>query len=593
MRTSTKMSGRFGFTVGLLLLAISACGGGSSSSSSNSAGLTDCAKNPNTCNSGATKKGGSFTYVIEKDIELWNINDTNANTFETAEVLQPMLPGVFNVTPDLKPTLNTDLMVSATKTSESPQTVVYKIQPNAVWNDGTPISADDFVYAWKTQNGRDCPLPPPSDESGTKGCNPNNTAGYDRVKSVTGSDNGKTVTAVFSKPYADWQQLFGATYGLLPAHVAKQLGGDIDSAEGLTKAWQAFNKNPPKFSGGPYILQNWQKGNAATLVPNPKWYGKTKPSLDKLVFRVISDATQEPTALQNNEVQGIYPQPQIDMVSQVKKIPDVTYAVSQGLTWEHFDLNLKTPALQDKTLRQAMFTAFDTKALIAKTVGQFTSGISPLGNHNYVPGQPGYKDVVSASGQGTGNVQKAKTMLTQAGYTGVGTALKDPKGKAVGPFKIRYTTGNAIRKTTCELFQAQMKQLGITVNIEEIAADKLGQVLAGGEYDVIDFAWVAPPFPTNSAEQNWRTAGGGNYGKYTNKQVDKLIADAASASDQTKAANLLNQADALMVQDAYVLPLYQKPTFLAVQKRYVNVRNNSTNMGPPYNTQQWGLAGAS
>jgi peptide/nickel transport system substrate-binding protein len=48
----------------------------------------------------------------------------------------------------------------------------------------------------------------------------------------------------------------------------------------------------------------------------------------------------------------------------------------------------------------------------------------------------------------------------------------------------------------------------------------------------------------------------------------------------------------LMVQDAYVLPLYQKPTFLAVQTRFVNVRNNSTNTGPPYNTEEWGLRGA-
>src|SRR3954468_24625112 len=94
-----------------LLVAISGCGGGSSQEEGKSAGLADCTKNPNSCNSGTTKKGGSFTYVIEKDIELWNINDSNANTFETAEVLQPLLPGVFNITPDLKPTLNTDLMV--------------------------------------------------------------------------------------------------------------------------------------------------------------------------------------------------------------------------------------------------------------------------------------------------------------------------------------------------------------------------------------------------------------------------------------------------------------------------------------------------
>ena len=51
-------------------------------------------------------------------------------------------------------------------------------------------------------------------------------------------------------------------------------------------------------------------------MPNPKWYGKTKPSLDKLIFRIITDQTQEPTALQNNEVQAIYPQPNADLVTR-------------------------------------------------------------------------------------------------------------------------------------------------------------------------------------------------------------------------------------------------------------------------------------
>jgi peptide/nickel transport system substrate-binding protein len=313
-----------------LLLAISGCGGGATQPARKSAGLADCTNNPNSCNSGATKKGGTFTYVIEKDIELWDTNDTNANTFETGEVLQPLLPGVFNVAPDLKPTLNTDLMVSVTKTSDRPQTIVYKIQPNAVWNDGTPINVDDFVFAWKTQNGKDCPPPPPSDPTGTKGCSPKNTAGWDRISSVKGSDGGKTVTVVFSQPYADWQSLFGAGYGLWPAHVAQQVGGDLDSAAGLARAWQAFNRTPPKFSGGPYIMRSWQKGVAATLVPNPRWYGRTKPALSRLIFRVISDATQEPTALQNDEVQGIYPQPQVDLVSQIKKIPNVTYAIGEA-----------------------------------------------------------------------------------------------------------------------------------------------------------------------------------------------------------------------------------------------------------------------
>jgi peptide/nickel transport system substrate-binding protein len=78
--------------------------------------------------------------------------------------------------------------------------VVYKIKPETVWSDGTPISADDFAYAFRARNTRDCPK-----------CATSSNSGYDVLESVVGSDNGKTVTATFraGQTYPDWKQLFG------------------------------------------------------------------------------------------------------------------------------------------------------------------------------------------------------------------------------------------------------------------------------------------------------------------------------------------------------------------------------------------------
>ena len=53
--------------------------------------------------------------------------------------------------------------------------------------------------------------------------------------------------------------------------------------------------------------------------------------------------------------------------------------------------------------------------------------------------------------------------------------------------------------------------------------------------------------------------------------------------------SLLNQADKLIVADAYSLPLYQKPTFLAAYNNIVNLRDNATSSGPPVNVQDWGI----
>lgn len=110
------------------------------------------------------------------------------------------------------------LVSSATQKSTSPQTIVYKINPKASWNDGTPITAVDFVYYWRTNDGKDCPPPPASDSTQTKGCLPESTAGYDRIKSVTGSDAGKTVTVVLRDPVHTGTATIHPRFPLRTAH---------------------------------------------------------------------------------------------------------------------------------------------------------------------------------------------------------------------------------------------------------------------------------------------------------------------------------------------------------------------------------------
>jgi peptide/nickel transport system substrate-binding protein len=568
MRISKRLAGLVAVGAASLLV-VTACGGGSSSSdngSNVSTSFADCATKPLTCNSGDTKQGGSVTFTIEKTITGWNLNSVDSNTFDFQEVLDGVLPqGPFINTPDLKPTLNTDLMVSAEVTNKSPQTVVYKIQPSAVWDDGTPIDAADFTYAWKSQNGTDC-----------KTCAAASNAGYDQIQSVTGSDNNKTVTVVFKTGYADWEGLFGPLY---PAHVAAAHG---DVAAG----WTWLDKNMPTYSGGPMKISDYQKDVSVTEVPNPKWYGKTKSKLDKVVFRIITDQTQEVPALQNNEVQVIYPQANADIVSQVKQINGVQYMLGKGLQWEHFDLNLKNKLLADTPLRQAIFTQVNRKDIIAKTVGQFDPAIQPLNNHNFMPGMSGYKDVITSTGQGAGDTAKAKSILTAAGYKGIGTKLTTPSGTPV-EFRISYTTGNALRQQTCELFQSEMQGLGIKVNVTPIQS--LGDTLSSGDYDAIIFAWVGTPYLYAGAQQLWGSTSGSNYGKWSNTQSDALLKDAASQLDLATATKDLNDADQLMANDAYVLPLFQKATFLAAYQNIANIRDDATQTGAPYNIQEWGI----
>ncbi len=552
-------------------LAITGCSKSNSSSNTPqySPGFAECQTKPNTCNNGPTAPGGDITVGLEKTLPDWNIWSADGNTYETAQVVNAIAPVPFALNPDGSVTLNSDLLTSAEITSQSPFTVVYKINPAAVWSDGTPISAKDFEYEYKIDNGVDCP-----------DCEVAGTTGYDSMTSVTGSDNDKTVTVVWKNVYADWQGLFQ----LYPSQVAAKQG-DLTTPAGLLASFTYFQNTTPDWSGSAYSITDYQKDVSVTLKPNAKWYGKTKPSLNSIVFKIITDQTAEVPALQNNEVQMLTSQPNQDIVDGVKGISGVDYNLSEGPTWEHIDVNFQNKYLADKALRQAIFTAIDRKSIISKTLA-FFDGAAPLNNHNIQPGQPGYKDVVSDTIAGGGNADAAKKVLTDAGYKINGDTLTTPSGEAVPEIRFGYTTGNTVREQTGQIVQAELAPLGIKIKLDPFPS--LGKALDSGNFDLIDFAWVGSPFITGNTDL-WGTGGGSNYGHYSNKDVDAILAQIKTESDYTKIRDLFNQSDVIMAKDYSVLPLYQKPVFIAVYNKYINIRNNPNLSGSTYNIQEWGL----
>jgi peptide/nickel transport system substrate-binding protein len=580
--------------VGVATLAlVAACGSSGGSGGGNNGGgsvpegdvwSSGLSGDPATVNTANVGQGGKIVYVSEKDFNSgWNLNTSASNIFELGELDTLIHPNVFLYSPDLQTiTLNTETFASADLTNTNPQTVVYKIKPEAKWSDGAPIDKSDFEYFWKAQNGKDCPT-----------CDILGTTGYDQIQSIVGSDNDKTVTVTFSKPYSDWKGLFGGGYGLLPAHLAKAHGWN-GTAAGLADSWNKYFVNTlPTVSGGPFKVQTYKANKYVIAVANPAYYGP-KPKVDQLVFQIITDATQEPTALQNKEVDAIYPQPQLDLLNQIKAIPNVAYQLDSGLSFEHFDFNLATPALaqgKGDALRKALFTATDTKQLIARTVGQFDPKVLRDGNLIFVPVQKKYyQDSTAGTGLGTGDITAAKKLLTDAGYTGVGTKLVDPQGKPVPALRMRYTVGNAIRQTECQLFATSAKALGVTVKVE--STDSLGKTLGhdpAHDFDVVVFAYIGGPLFVSGNAPIYQSKAGGNIMGYSNPQVDDFLKQAVASTDLTKAADLMNQASKQVVADAASLPLYEKPTFLAYNTKIGNIRDNATQLGPPYNAQEWGL----
>ncbi len=384
-------------------LVIAACSGGDGGGGGDSG------------TSNAIREGGTLSYAADQEPTGFNNNTSKDNGTSVFNVVVNMFPPVFRLHPDYSVQLNKELMDSAEQTSTGPQTIVYKIRPEAVWSDGTPVSADDFEYLWKNLNGsiRD------NDVAAT--------TGYDQIESVEGSGNGKTVTVVFKEPFTDWKSLF---YGLLPAHYMAKVPGGWNT--GLDKTPEEIPTN------GPYVVSGWEQGQSLTLARNEKYFGP-KPHLDSIVFRFLPESTTQPAALQNNEVDLIYPQPQLDLVAQVKALPDVTSELNIGLSFEHLDFNFKNEHLADAGVRRAIATGLNIGELVDRTVRQFTDEAQPLGNRIWLPGQQYYQDHFGQFGKG--DVTGATRLLEDAGYTKGADGVYAKGGRKLS-LRISTTAGN-------------------------------------------------------------------------------------------------------------------------------------------------------
>jgi peptide/nickel transport system substrate-binding protein len=561
----------------VVLLGAGACDGGSGAGSSTSAkaksGYGDCDKNPNTCNGGKTKPGGDYTFALDTSFSTWNVyTDERA-----APAMAGLLPKVFSAQPDGTIKLNADLMLSAEVTNQSPETIVYKIKTEAVWNDGTPISADDFLLAWKLTSGNPANC--------TK-CKPAGTAGYGLIKSVVASDNAKTVTVTFQdgKVYPDWKGLF-STDGLYPAHLATKQGFDLAKPDGVNSANDWFSATVPSWSGGPFIIDAFNNGQSVVEKKNDQWYGDTTSGLDKLTFTFMSDPAALAPALRGKEITGVNPEATADLVQQLGQIPGVISRLGHGYSWQHLDTNVANRYLADPVLRRAIFTAVNVKSIIGRTYGEFDKTARPLGSHNYVPGDTRYKDVVSDTGQGTGDTDKAKKLLTDAGYKITSGKLSTKLGEAVPQLRLRVAKGDQFAATAAGLVQSSLKDLGLELVVQE--TDTLTRMLSAGDFDLVIFSSDGSPLAQGLAQQQWASGNLKNYGKYSNLQVDKLITAAVSDFSDKAGEDPLNKADELMTKDAYVLPLVQKPTLIATYDTWANVRENDTPWGPTYNVQAW------
>jgi peptide/nickel transport system substrate-binding protein len=451
-------------------------------------------------------------------------------------------------------------------TKANPLTVKFTYKKEAVWSDGKPVVAQDFYATWQVF------INPKN--------NPISRTGWEDIKSVT-KGNGKNVTVVFKKPYADWESIVSS--GPYPAHIVQ--GKDMNDM---------FLTSVP-VSSGPWKFQSWQKGVQITVVKNPKFKAGPQMKLDRLVFRYILDTNSRFQALKAGEGQVMEPQPQLQIADFMK---DSKFKVDTkvGYTYEHIDFEFGEkghPALKLPYVRQALIQGMNRPQVASALYGEISKGLPALQSLIYKPFETPYKKNFAVW-----RFNQAKVISTLKGKGCTGGPDKPSSGNDkifscpnVGKLSFRFftTTGNQLRALTFEIIQRQLKSVGIElVPRFQTAGVMFGTTLPSRDWDLMLFAWVGSPSSSITVKDILGCGGDQNDGAYCNQALTKVLNQVSNTLDAGRRAALLNAAEAkYVVKDIPSIPMFARPLYTINAAKVKGVGVNPTQEGSPWNVSDW------
>lgn len=549
---------RFLVAVVVLSLTVAACGGGTT---------------------GGGKKGGNLIVAAEQFPDCLNVIDTCSNaSWLHWVVTELVLPKAMTLDAQGNFVASATLVEAPTLENgglkQNPFTITYKIKPEAVWDDGSPITSEDLEFT------RQAVLK-------TKGSL--SSLGYDKITKIDTSDP-KTAVITFSEIYADWPDLFGgsSTNGYILKKGAFPKGADTAGTM----------QSEIGFSGNAWTLESFTKDQQLVLKPNARWWGD-KPIVDQLTVVAREEQSSELNSLFTGEIFAIYPQPAGgNLGQQLQGKAGVKATFGSGTTYEGLWINHDSPPMNEVAVRQAFAYSVDRQSIVDTIVKPDNPDAAVLNCAGWVPNVGEWCDNTDYA-KYTYDPAKARGLLTGAGWTcpASGTCTKAGKKLAV---TIHTTAGNKGRADTLAIVQEKAKAAGFEITIKTLASPSpiFTDFLPKRQHTVALFANVASPDPSVTsflaADQIPAAdgSGGQNWSGWRNAAATTALHDADKQLDPAKRKELLQKVGDFEAEELPWLPLFQKPLITAWRDDKIGGpvdAYTSSPLGPFYNANLWFL----
>ncbi len=527
--------------------------------------------------------GGVAIIADEQEPPTLNPFAPGGDNFIVSIVGQTYFTGVYEIdgrTLELVPEVVTELPTAANGrvvvNEDGTMTVRYTIRDEAVWDDGVPISGDDFAFTLETLQ------------------NPEVNAGYkvdDVYDSIEAFESGpKTFSFTMGEPSILYEQLFRI---LIPKHAVEDSDFLVDWND---KMWP---------SGGPFIFTSWDKSDKITVERNDNYWkkdsetGQQLPYLDTVEFRFLPEAGEIVRAFKEREVDVIDPPPFPEIIDQLAALESEGARVDLpiGPVWEHinfqfglgrFEMN-KSSLNSNLDYRRAVAYLIDRDA-IARAVSDYTSAL------------PSYVDAFSpalshqAWDRYPYDPDKARELLKR---------IKEEEHIETITAVYNTTSNGDVRIRVAEALVPMFEAVGIDYQIElQDSQLFFGEVLDNGTWDIGEWAWVgtpglanlvaihdvfdpdAPP-PDGSNYYRWGTEGSSVRNEQTERfaEVHDLMNETV---DVDELEDLIAEAEDILADQMVILPLFSQLIVGAVwEDEITNFVMNPSQAAHTWNIEEW------
>lgn len=480
-------------------------------------------------------KGSVLTWNLGVDSQT--LDPAKAVSDDSMSVINNTFEGLMRESANgVEPAMAQD-MPQETENEDGTVTLTYTLR-DASWSDGQPVTANDFEFAWKR-----CADPANNAENAylmgylanyddiAQGLAEVDTLG---VKAV----DDKTLEVTLKQPTEYFNELL-----TLPAFMPLR--------EDMVGSDDSWSKDPQRaVSNGPFTLVGYTAGTEFVLQKNDQYWNKENVSLDYIVARML-DENFAPVGMAFGDImltEGEVSQPenQTDTEGNTVEVPQlantVTAATIPSSTVVSLVVNTNTAnsLLKNADVRNALSLALDRTAAAEAAGGQALLSVSPLGGEN-----------LSA----TADTEKALSMINGAGSEeATDTEEQTADDKSI---EIVYLENDELA-AALETVKSSWEALGFSVTLTAQDAETFKLSRNSLQYaDILCSVWEADAQDQQLYLEPYLSYNVQSGCGYTNPDFDQLMLDAMQASGEERTAKL-SEAETTLLEDGYVMPLYQQ-----------------------------------